>query len=226
MTSREFTFYVSSKDRQSEQLVLYIYNNLKDIKHRGFPKPRFVKLNKKQILKEKDKLMAAGIRTIPSVVFNGSVYQSDEIKKLLNTDLKRERAKAAKEAARRDAELQEYYEDEEYRYGGTHRRIHEASHERGYQSTDEPMSKEDLDKVMKDNKFRPYEQRYNKGDEDTIKGNKVSSESEGESSGEETPPPKPKSRKSSSKKSKKSKYDDISVEDYYADMALEGGDID
>jgi len=228
MTSREFTFYVSSKDRQSEQLVLYIYNNLKDIKNRGFPKPRFVKLTKKQILKEKERLMNAGIRNIPSVVFNGSVYSESEIKTLLNTNINKKRAKAAKEAARREAELQDYYEDEESRYGNTFNRIKENSHERGYQSSDEPMTKDELDNILKDKKFKPYEQRYGKrnvqeeDDDDTVKGNTVSSESE------EEEPVKPKKKSKSNKSNKKNKdYDnDISVDEYYANMALEGGEIE
>lgn len=227
MVTKEFTFYICTKDRQSEQLVMFVYENLKDIKQRGFPKPVFVKLTKKQIIKHKDNLMNSGIRKFPSIVFNGNVYAGDEIKSLLHTNL----VAKAKKIKKEDEDLREYYKKSEYEYQQDLPSSYKLS--RGYQSDEEPFSKEDLDKQMKSKNFKAYGDRYKKEErEEEQDSNTVQGSFTKDTSDEEVQKPKNKPKKKNKKNKKEDSdsdsnpHDYLNTDDYYADMALQGGEFD
>ena len=231
MSRREFTFYVVSKDKQSENLIIYFYENMKAIKQRGFPKPTIYKLSRKEVLKVKEDLMNKGIRTLPSIKFNGNVYAKDELFSLLQTDLNRLKKKQKKH----EEEDNDYYSNAADDYfammgmtgssskhgGGASGNVNGSHGHVKYTSDEEPLNEAALKEIMA--KQEAKQRRPESQESSEIKGQTIKDESDSdlnEISEEDVPPPKSKKYK---KKKKTMDYDDI--DSYYADLALAGGAI-
>lgn len=220
MSRREFTFYVVSKDKQSEDLIIYFYENMKDIKRRGFPKPMIYKLTRKQILKSKDNLMDVGIRVLPSIKFNGNVYSRDELYSLLKTDLH----KLKKKNNKKEDEDPSYYDNVSDDYfammgmsvksgkGNSKSDVHTS-----YHSEEEPLTESGLKEIIakqEAGRRRPESQQE-------VRGTTIKDDSDIDEISEEEVV---KSKKSSSKKSKQveENEDYDSIDAYYADLAMKG----
>ena len=223
MSRREFTFYVVSKDKQSENLIVYFYENMKDIKKRGFPKPMIYKLSRKEVLKVKEDLMNKGIRTLPSIKFNGNVYAKDELYSLLQTDLHK-----LKRKPKREVEENSYYNNASDDYfammgmkgGGSNKDDDMNSHTK-YTSDEEPLTEAGLKEFMAKQEAGRRRPESSERD-DIIKGNTTNNNSDSEIdeiSEDDVPPPK--SKKSKGKKKKSSTdYDDL--DSYFANLAMTG----
>lgn len=209
MAAKEFTIYVLAKDKHSENLITYFYENMKEIKRRGFPKPSIYKVTKKELMKHKETLMNNGIRTIPSIKFNGSVYNHNEVYELLRTDLNALRKKAKK----KDEDLEDYYnsttrkyaEDQDY-FGSIINRIGKEKYDgrTGYKSEEEkPLTEADIKNLTSGSK---------RGEDNVIKGNTYE---DSESDNEPAPPSKTKKSKKSD--SSYNNFDDLDA--YYASLA-------
>lgn len=210
MATKEFTLYVLSKDKDSENLVTYFYENMRDIKKRGFPKPFIFKVTKKELMKHKETLMNNGIRNIPSIKFNGNVYGKNEVYDLLRTDLNA----LKKKMKQKDEDLEEYYESTTRKYADTQdyfgnimNRMGKKDSRLGYQSSEEkPLTDADIKAITSGRN-----QNNKKGE--TVSGNTYRSNSDSGSSSEDE---KPKKKKSKSKKYDSSNIDAIDA--YYASL--------
>lgn len=226
MSRREFSFYIVSGDKQSEQLVRYFHDNMAVIKKRGFPLPSFKKLTKKQVSKNKEQLMSMGIRILPCIMFNTNLYSGDEIYSLLRTDLNK-----MKNKPKQEEQLENYYSAASDDYFAMMGMTTGSSKNKGSNYTseeEEPFTESSLKEVMakqEQNRRRP-EMRAN--DREEIRGNTVDdNDSEIEPISEEEPvkPTKKASKKASKKTSQKNYGDEDyeSLDAYYASLALKDG---
>lgn len=219
MSHKEFTLYVVSKDKQSLDFIHYFYENMKDIKMRGFPKPQIISMNKKQVFKSKELLMNRGIRVLPCIKFNGNVYSKDELYSLVKTDLHK-----LKKKSKPKEKLNDYYQSASDDYFAMMGMKHHAMGSKsadvrpGYQSDEEPLTEAGLKEMMA-NQEKAGRRPESRGKQEEIRGSTTQdSDSELSEVSEEEPTPK----KSDKKKGGKKYENDDDIDSYYANLALAG----
>lgn len=213
MASKEFVLYVVAKDKHSENLIIYFYENMKEIKNNGFPKPLIYKLTKKELIKDKEILMENGLRSVPCIKFNGNIYSHNEVYDLLKTNLNKLRKKVKDD----DEELERRYSNPEDYYNNiimsssSKKRMDSRSKFMDDDDDDEPITEEQLKKFSKMNTPK----HLNKKEEsEEIQGTTKSDISDISSEDE-----KPKKTKKSKHNKNTMNFD--TIDSYYASLAMD-----
>lgn len=207
MENEIFKIYLISGDKDSLKLLKYYIDNLDTIISYGFPRPSFVKYNRRELKKYSQNLLTSNIKMLPCVVFNGQPYYNDEIYELLKVNIRElSRQKNEKEQQRRKAleENEEEYYDNLEDYYSTIVMKDDGKNDDSDSDEDKPLTKKSLDKMM--SKKKEEDKRHVTFADSEVNDNKNDTD---------------KKNKKKKKKSKKdsSSEDDISIDTYYENLA-------